>query len=76
VYFERPIAGLIVAGLAATFLLGPALVAVLSLIFMGQPGGPRVQPIVPVPFAPVLESGRVLLTLVLAFKVLRTTELE
>jgi len=76
VYFERPIAGLIVAGLAITFLVGPALVAVLSLIFMGQPGNPRVQPIVPVPFAPVLESGRALLTLVLAIKVMQTRELE
>jgi len=74
--FERPIAGLTVIGLVAILMLGPAVVAALSVILAGQPGGPSVQPAVPLPLAPILESGRALLTLALAIKVMRTSEQE
>jgi hypothetical protein len=76
VHFERPIAGLIVIGLIATLVVGPAFVGVLSVILGGQPHGPNLPPTVPVPLVPILESGRVLLTLALAIKVMRTSELE
>lgn len=72
----RPIASLIVIGLAATLMLSPAVVGVLSMIFARQLDGPGVQPIVPLPLVSILESGRVLCTLALATKVMRTSELE
>jgi hypothetical protein len=71
----RPAASLIVAGLAAALMFGPAIVA-LPLIFAGHSDGPGLQPIVTLNLAPVLESGRILLTLALATKVMRTTELQ
>ena len=67
-------ATLIVIALVATLLLGPALIAVLSMIFAGRLDGPSVQPIVP--FQLILESGRVLVTLALVAKVIKTGELE
>jgi hypothetical protein len=75
-YFARPIASLIVIGLVATLVLVPALVAVLSVILAGRLVGPSVQPTMPFDLAPVLESGRVLFTLALAIKVMRTKEME
>jgi hypothetical protein len=75
-YSARPIASLIVIGLVATFVLGPALVAVLSIIFAGRLDGPNAQPIVPFNLVPILETGRVLVTLALATKLIRTREWE
>lgn len=57
-------------------MLSPAVVGVLSMIFARQLDGPGVQPIVPLPLVSILESGRVLCTLALATKVMRTSELE
>jgi hypothetical protein len=72
----HPFSSLVVIGLAATLMVGPALIAVLAVIFAGRLDAPRVQPVLPVQLMPILEFGRVLLTLVLAAKVIRTTELE
>ena len=63
-------------GLVATLVLGPALIAVLSMIFAGRLDAPGFQPIVPFSLVPVLESGRVLVTLALAANVIRAKELE
>lgn len=70
------ISSLVVIGLAVTLMVGPALVAVLAMIFAGRLDAPRVQPILPVQVVPILELGRVLLTVVLAANVIRATELE
>jgi hypothetical protein len=57
-------------------MVGPALIAVLAMIFSGRLDAPRVQPILPVQLVPILEFGRVLLPVVLAVKVIRATEVE
>jgi hypothetical protein len=67
---------LIVIGLTVTLMLSPAIVAGLSMMFAGRLPEPKFQPIAPFHLMPILESGRVLLTLALATKVMRTTELE
>jgi len=72
----RSTASLIVLALAATLMLSPVVIAVLSMIFTGRLAQPSLQPIVPIHPVLILESGRVLFTLALATKVMRTTELE
>ena len=72
----RPIASLVVIGLVATLVLGPALIAVLSMIFAGRLDPLGFQPVVPFNLVAMLESSRVLVTLVLATSVIRARELE
>jgi hypothetical protein len=72
----RSMASPIVVALAATLVLSPVVVAVLSMIFTDPLAQPSVRPIVPVNPVVILESGRVLFTLALATRVMRTAELE
>jgi hypothetical protein len=72
----RPAASLIVIGLAATLMLSPAILAVLSMISSVRLDELGVQSIVPFHLASILESGRLLFTLALATKVMRATEQE
>lgn len=72
----HPISSLVVIGLAATLMVSPALVAVLAMIFAGRLDAASVEPILPFQLVPILELGRVLLTVVLAANVIRATELE
>lgn len=72
----RSMASLIVLALVATLMLSPVVVAVLSMIFTDRLAQPSVQPIVPVNPVLILESGRVLFTLALATRVMRTAEQE
>jgi hypothetical protein len=65
-----------VGGLAATFMVGPALIAVLPMIFAGRLDGAGVQPMLPVQLVPILALGRVLLSVVLVANFIRSTELE
>ncbi len=74
--FAQPIAGSVVIGLAAILMAGPALIAVLAITFAGRLDAPGVQLTLPFQLAPILEFARVLLTVVLAAKVIRTTEVE
>jgi hypothetical protein len=74
--FAQPIAGLVVIGLAGILMVGPALISVLAMTFAGRLDAPGVQLTVPFQLAPILELARVLLTVVLAAKVIRATELE
>jgi hypothetical protein len=68
--------GLVVGGLAATLMVSPALIAVLAMIFAGRLDVASAQPMLPFQLVPVLELGRVLLTVVLAAHVIRATEQE
>jgi hypothetical protein len=72
----RPIASLVVVVIAATLVVGPPLVAVLPAILFGRVDAPGVPAILPVQLVPMLALGRVLLTVFLAAKVIRSPELE
>ena len=74
--FAQPIAASVVIGLAAILMAGPALIAVLAITFAGRLDAPDVQLTLRFQLAPILELARVLLTAVLAAKVIRTTEVE
>ena len=67
---------LVVAGLPVTFMVSPALIAVLAMIFAGRLDAASVQPILPFQLVPIPELGRVLVTVVLTANVIRATELE
>jgi hypothetical protein len=75
-YIARPIASLVVVGLAATLMVGPSLIAVLPAVVAGRLAAPSVPAIMPIQLVAMLEVGRALLTVVLAAKIVRTTELE
>ncbi len=74
-YLARPIASVLVLGLVTTLMVGPALIGVLSFVFAARLDGPHLDSIVPSFAMPIFESGRALVTLVLATKVMRASEL-
>jgi hypothetical protein len=72
----HPISTLVVGGLAATLMVSPAAISVLAMVLAGRLDATGVQPILPFQLVPILEVGRVLVTVVLAASVIRATELE
>ena len=70
------IAGLVVVVLAATLVLSPPLIALLSMMLAGGPDTPRLQPNLPFQLVAMLTFGRAVVTVVLAGKVARASELE
>src|SRR5216684_3724590 len=72
----HPAGSLVVGGLAATFMLGPALVAVLPMIFAGRLDGGGVQAVPPFQLVPILALGRLLLSALLVANFIRSRELE
>ena len=72
----HPAGSLVVGGLAVTLMVGPALIAVLPMIFAGRFDGAGAQSILPLQLVPVLAVGRVLLSVVLVANFVRSRELE
>jgi Mg2+/Co2+ transporter CorB len=72
----RPTITLLVVGLALIMVAAPALIAVLAMMFGVLPGTAMATPILPVPFVPILELTRLLVTPILAATLIRTAESE
>jgi hypothetical protein len=74
--YVRPIATLLVVGLAMALMVGPGLVALLSMIWAGRPDEPKAFPFIPVDVMLLLGSGRIVLAMALAHSVIRAEETE
>jgi len=72
----RALAAALLAVLCTALMVSPALLATLSTVFVGRLHLQTVPWVEPLKGIPVLEAGRLLVTVALVTKVIRTKELE
>lgn len=71
----RQAAGAIVVGVITALLLGPAVLAVLSMVFASPLDGPAIDSMLPAFLVPIFALGRLVVSVVMAAKVVRITEM-